>query len=147
MPNLGTPSRWGTPKWGPKPHSYIGGSDGRQCDLAHITLPRGPQNGVPRTPKIGGLAGPLFGGFWLICSRFSRVYSKWGSPGGAQIQGPNPQKGVQNRAPNPIVTLVVQTGVNVISAISPVPGGLKKGVQNGVFWTPILGLPRQVDMG
>ena len=38
----------GGPKWGPKPHSYNGGSDGRQCDLAHITLPRGPSKWGPK---------------------------------------------------------------------------------------------------
>ena len=49
-PAPGIPPKWG-PKMGPKSHSYFDGSDGRQCDFAHSTLPGeapkwGPQNPV-----------------------------------------------------------------------------------------------------
>ena len=63
VPNLGTPSRGGAPKWGPKPRSNIGVPDGCQCDLAHITCSGGPQNGVPRSLKMGVWRDPKMEGF------------------------------------------------------------------------------------
>ena len=52
-PDWGYPQN-GVPKMGPKPHKYFGGSDGRQCDLAHFTPPKWgpqiPQNGVYSVP-------------------------------------------------------------------------------------------------
>ena len=68
---------------GPKSHSNIGSSDGRQCDLAHIHLPGEALKWGPQTPDWG----PHFG---ASPAEFSLVYKgllHYTSPGGGPKQG------------------------------------------------------------
>ena len=62
-PQIGGYPQKGGPKMGPKSRSNIGGSDGRQCDLAHINCPRDPSKWGPQTPDWGLYLGPHSGGF------------------------------------------------------------------------------------